>query len=133
LLIRSHSDENLRKIIQDEALHGRELVNRLREYNRADIQRHIIRPEQLKKLQIYITSHAALWEVITRQRSKEDPVHIDEEDLLIDLGIINRESLSATEGTREEVEVNWLPGEDEDVEEDEDMEEDDGGNGHESL
>jgi hypothetical protein len=60
-------------------------------------------------------------------------VHIDEEDLLIDLGIINRESLSATEGMREEVEVNWLPGEDKDVEEDEDMEEDEGGNGHESL
>jgi hypothetical protein len=127
LLIRSHSDENLKKIVRDEALHGEELVNRLREYNQTDIQRHIT-PEQLEKLQISITSDAALWEVITRRRCGEDPVHIDEEDLLTDLGIITRESLNATEGTPDEEEANWLPGEEE-----EGMEEDEDGNGHGAL
>jgi hypothetical protein len=97
-----------------------------------DIERLITRPEQLEKLPIYIVSHAALWEVITGRRCREDPVHIDEEVLLTNLGIINRESLSTTKGTPDEEEANWLPGEWE--EEEEDMEEDeDGDNRHGPL
>jgi hypothetical protein len=45
-------------------------------------------------------------------------VYINKEVLLADLGINNRESLTATKGTLDEEEANWLPGEEEeDVEE----------------
>ena len=90
-LIRSHSDENLRKINQDEALDGTGLVRRLREYNMRDLQRHL-EQEELERLSFYIISRDSLWEVVTGRSFGEGNFHIDEEDLLRDLGVLRAQS-----------------------------------------